>query len=86
MDVAGAPQVYPVFNAERRFDTNGDGRYVFPNEVPTDPSVPGYSERKKISPPARVDGAGERGDADLRRRAPAPRRQARRPPRRSRRP
>jgi plastocyanin len=49
MDVAGLPQIYPVFNAEKAFDTNGDGKYVFPDEVPTDPSVPGYSERSKIS-------------------------------------
>jgi plastocyanin len=49
LDVAGAPQVYPVFDAERGFDTNGDGEYVFPDEVPTDPAVPGYEERPKIS-------------------------------------
>ena len=49
LDVAGAPQVYPVFDAERGFDLNGDGKYVFPDEVPTDPSQPGYEERHKIS-------------------------------------
>src|SRR5829696_1023944 len=49
LDVAGAPQVYPVFDAERGFDTNGDGRYRFPDEVPTDPSARGYEEREKIS-------------------------------------
>ena len=49
LDVAGSPQVYPVFDAERGFDTNGDGKYVFPDEVPTDPSQPGYEEREKIS-------------------------------------
>jgi plastocyanin len=49
LDVAGSPQIYPVFDAERGFDTNGDGKYVFPDEVPTDPSVPGYEERRKIS-------------------------------------
>lgn len=49
LDVAGAPQLYPVFDAERGFDTNGDGKYVFPDEVPTDPSDPGYEERWKIS-------------------------------------
>lgn len=49
LDVAGAPQLYPVFDAERGFDTNGDGQYVFPDEVPTDPAVPGYEERPKIS-------------------------------------
>ena len=50
LDVAGIPQVYPVFDAERGFDLNGDGNYVFPDEVPTDPSLPGYEEREKISP------------------------------------
>ena len=49
LDVAGLPQLYPVFDAERGFDTNGDGRFVFPEEVPTDPSAPGYEERGKIS-------------------------------------
>ncbi len=49
LDVAGAPQIYPVFDAERGFDTNGDGKYTFPDEVPTDPSQPGYEERSKIS-------------------------------------
>jgi plastocyanin len=49
MDVAGLPQIYPVFDAERGFDLNGDGDYVFPDEVPTDPSVPGYEERRKVS-------------------------------------
>jgi len=49
MDVAGFPQVYPVFDAEKGFDLNGDGKYVFPDEVPDDPSLPGYEERKKIS-------------------------------------
>ena len=41
LDVAGTPHVYPVFDAERGFDTNGDGRYTFPDEVPTDPNAPG---------------------------------------------
>jgi hypothetical protein len=50
MDVAGAPQVYPVFDAEKGFDRDGDGKYVFPDEVPTDPSEPGYEERSNISP------------------------------------
>ena len=49
MDVAGAPQIYPVFDAEKGFDRNGDGRFVFPDEVPDDPSLPGYEERRKIS-------------------------------------
>jgi plastocyanin len=49
LDVAGLPHVYPVFDAERGFDLNGDGKYVFPDEVPTDPNVPGYEERENIS-------------------------------------
>jgi plastocyanin len=49
LDVAGAPQIYPVFDAERGFDLDGDGKYVFPDDVPTDPSQPGYEERSKIS-------------------------------------
>jgi plastocyanin len=49
LDVAGAPQVYPVFDAEKGFDTDGDGKFVFPDDVPTDPSQPGYEERHKIS-------------------------------------
>jgi plastocyanin len=49
MDVAGSPQIYPVFDAERGFDLDGDGKYTFPDEVPTDPSLPGYEERAKIS-------------------------------------
>jgi plastocyanin len=50
LDVAGAPQIYPVFDAERGFDTDGDGKYVFPDEVPDDPAAPGFEERRKISP------------------------------------
>ncbi len=49
MDVAGAPQIYPVFDAEKDFDLDRDGKYTFPDEVPTDPSLPGYEEREKIS-------------------------------------
>ena len=49
LDVAGIPRIYPVFDAERGFDSNGDGKYVFPDEVPSDPSEPGYEERAKIS-------------------------------------
>jgi plastocyanin len=49
LDVAGAPRIYPVFDAERGFDLNGDGKYVFPDEVPKDPSEPGYEERDRIS-------------------------------------
>lgn len=49
LDVAGAPQIYPVFDAERGFDRDGDGKFVFPDDVPTDPGVPGFEERSKIS-------------------------------------
>ena len=49
LDVAGQPQIYPVFDAERGFDRDGDDRWTFPDDVPTDPGVPGYEEREKIS-------------------------------------
>ena len=49
LDVAGAPQLYPVFDAERGFDADGDGEWVFPDDVPTDPAAPGYEEASKIS-------------------------------------
>ncbi len=49
LDVAGAPQIYPVFDAERGFDNNGDGKYTFPDDVPSDPAMPGYEERENIS-------------------------------------
>ena len=49
LDVAGAPQIYPVFDAERGYDSDGDGKFTFPDEVPTDPSQPGFEERGKIS-------------------------------------
>ena len=49
LDVAGFPQIYPVFDAERGFDTDGDGKYVFPDEVPTDPTAPGFEQRSRIS-------------------------------------
>ncbi len=49
LDVAGAPQVYPVFDAEKGYDTNGDGKFVFPDEA-MDPSDPAYAEEhSKIS-------------------------------------
>jgi hypothetical protein len=60
MDVAGFPQIYPVFDAERGFDRDGDGDFVFPDDVPTDPEAPGFEEREKISPSANwvVPGGG----------------------------
>jgi hypothetical protein len=59
-DVAGFPQLYPVFDAERDFDRDGDGKFVFPDDVPANPNVPGYEERSKISPAATwvVPGSG----------------------------
>lgn len=45
LDVAGAPQVYPVFDAERKFDVNGDGKFVFPDDA----SAEGHEENSKIS-------------------------------------
>src|SRR5215211_3990786 len=49
MDVAGLPHVYPVFDAERGFDLDGDGKWVFPDDVPTEPGVPGFEERENVS-------------------------------------
>jgi plastocyanin len=49
MDVAGLPHIYPVFDAKRSYDSNGDGKFVFPDEVSTDPSQPSYAERENIS-------------------------------------
>ena len=50
LDVAGVPRVYPVFDAERGFDTNGDGKYVFPDEARTSPPSRGTRRDSKISP------------------------------------
>lgn len=50
MDVAGRPEhIYPVFDAEKGFDQDGDGKWTFPDDVPTDSAEPGYEEREKIS-------------------------------------
>jgi hypothetical protein len=53
LDVAGYPQLYPVFDAERGFDLDSDGMYTFPDEVPADPSAPGYEEAGKVSQASR---------------------------------
>ena len=53
LDVAGTPQLYPVFDAERGFDTDGDGMYTFPDDVPTDPDAPGFEERAQDQQRAR---------------------------------
>jgi hypothetical protein len=52
MDVSlgGSNGIYPVFDAERGFDRDGDGKFVFPDEVPVNPNLPGYEERSKIGP------------------------------------
>ena len=87
LDVAGAPRVYPVFDAEKGFDQNGDGKFVFPDEVPTDPAAPrlrGAVEDQQRPP---VDGPEPGGrDARLRRRPPPSRRREREPDGRPRRP
>jgi hypothetical protein len=59
LDVAGVnpggipsdlADVYPVFDAERGFDEDGDGDFVFPDEVEdTGPGDPGYEEKDKVS-------------------------------------
>ncbi len=49
LDIAGYPQVYPVFDAERGFDTDGDGKFVFPDDA-DEPDEPAYDEESgKIS-------------------------------------
>ncbi len=49
MDVAGDPQIYPVFDAEKGFANTQDGKFTFPDEVPQLASQAGYEEREKIS-------------------------------------
>ena len=50
LDVAGAPQLYPVFDAERGFDEDGNGKFVFPDDVEeADPGDPSLEEEGKIS-------------------------------------
>ena len=49
MDVAGLPHVYPVFDAKRKYDLDGDGKWTFPDDVPTDPDLPGYEERENMA-------------------------------------
>ncbi len=49
LDVAGAPHIYPVFDARRSYDSNGDGQFVFPDEVSTDPAVPSSAEAENVS-------------------------------------
>jgi hypothetical protein len=49
MDVANGG-AYPVFDAQRAFDQDGDGKFTFPADVSTDPADPSYEELGKISP------------------------------------
>ncbi len=49
MDVAKGGIAYPVFDAEKRFDGDGDGEFVFPDDVSADPGAPSHEERGKIS-------------------------------------
>ncbi len=48
MDVANGG-AYPVFDAQRSFDGDGDGRFTFPDDVSTDPADPSNEEIGKIS-------------------------------------
>ncbi len=42
--------VYPVFDAERGFDEDGDGEFVFPDDVEnTVAGDPGFEEKEKVS-------------------------------------
>ncbi|CAN5425516.1 hypothetical protein BH10ACT11_BH10ACT11_08340 [soil metagenome] len=48
LDTANA-HIYPVFDAAKEYDLNGDGKYVFPDEaLAATPSDPGYSERQNV--------------------------------------
>ena len=49
MSTAEGGVAYPVFDAEKRFDDDGDGRFAFPDDVSADPDEPSYEERAKIS-------------------------------------
>lgn len=40
---------YPVFDAERSFDEDGNGRFVFPDDVSANSDGPSFEERSKIS-------------------------------------
>ena len=78
LDVAGRPRIYPVFDAERGFDADGDGKYVFPDGSRT-------TRRRRASRSgarsarSRVDGSGRRSDPGVRRGSSPSRRAPRRP-------
>ncbi len=87
MDVANGG-AYPVFDSQRSFDTDGDGKFTFPDDVSTDPGRSQLRGGREDQPRAQVDGPGEpdrRRDAAERRRPPASRRPLRRSERLSRR-
>jgi len=44
---------YPVFDAERAFDGDGDGEFTFPEDVSTNPADPSNEELGKVSPASR---------------------------------
>ncbi len=48
LDVANGG-AYPVFDAERAFDDDGDGEFTFPDDVSTDPGDPSNEELAKVS-------------------------------------
>ena len=48
MDVANGG-AYPVFDAQQSFDTDGNGKFTFPEDVSTDPAEPSNEEIGKIS-------------------------------------
>ena len=72
LDVAGTPHVYPVFDAERGFDRDGDGKYTFPDEVPTDPIAARLRGARQHQQRRQVDRPRRRPHARLGRRPPAP--------------
>jgi hypothetical protein len=49
LDVAGAPQIYPVFDAERGYDTDDDGDFVFPDDADETAEPANEEEGSKIS-------------------------------------
>ena len=83
MDIANGG-AYPVFDAERRFDTDGDGKFVFPDDVSTDPADAELRGARQDQRDAQVDCSLDlhrRSHAAQRRRPPASRRALRRPER-----
>ncbi len=48
LDVANGG-AYPVFDAQRDFDTDGNGKFTFPRDVSSNPADPSYEEAGKVS-------------------------------------